>query len=40
MAEEKNTALKWKFEAGSSVFEPVLSEGVVYFGSETEVKEK
>ena len=33
MAEEK-TPLIWKFEAGSSVFEPVVSEGVVYFGSE------
>jgi outer membrane protein assembly factor BamB len=35
MAEEKTTALKWKFETGNKVWSsPALSDGVVYVGSD------
>jgi len=33
MAEEK-TPLKWKFETGGHVSSPILSEGILYFGSD------
>ena len=34
MAEDKNTALKWKFKTGDGVeYTPAVSDGVVYFSS-------